>query len=158
ADADYHNLATFEPCTEQEYEVQRLLVRATDFYGAVMLACLLGLIAVVSVGYGSHGGVQGGAARLFMPAALFFALNRYDVVPALFTALSLACLGRRWLTASALFLAGAVALKVYPILFLPLVLRYLFPRRPEAFRYGGVFATTTSFLVFAPILFGADLP
>src|SRR5262245_22531992 len=58
ADADYHNLATFEPCTEEEYEVQRLLVRATDFYAAVLLACLLGLIAVLSVGYGSHTGVQ----------------------------------------------------------------------------------------------------
>jgi len=122
-----------------------------------MLACLLGLIAVLWVGYGSHTGVQGGAAWLLMPAALFFALNRYDIVPALFTALSLACLGRRRLTASALFLAVAVALKVYPILFLPLVLRYLLPRRPEAFRYGGVFAAATSLLIFAPLLFGADL-
>jgi hypothetical protein len=156
ADADYHNLATFEPCTEEEYQVQRLFVRATDFYGAVMLVCLLGLIAVLWMGYGPHAGVQGGAAWLLMPAALFFALNRYDVVPALLTALSFACLGRRLLPGSALFLAGAVLLKVYPVLFLPLILRYLWPQRREAFRYGAIFAAA-SLLAFTPLLFGADL-
>jgi hypothetical protein len=157
ADADYHDLATFEPCAEDEYEVQRLFVRATDFYASVMLICLLALIAVLWIGYGPHTGVEDGAAWLLMPASLFFAFNRYDVVPALFTALSFACLGRRRLTGSAMFLGLAVALKVYPILFLPLILRYLLPRRHEAIRYGAVFAATTSLLVFAPLLFGADL-
>jgi hypothetical protein len=157
ADADYHDLATFEPCAEDEYAVQKLFVRAADFYGVVMLACLLALIGVLWLGYGHHAGVEGGAAWLLMPAALFFALNRYDVVPALFAALSFACLGRRKLTASALFLGVAVALKVYPILFLPLILRYVIPRRREAFRYAAVFGSCTSLLVFAPLLFGADL-
>jgi hypothetical protein len=157
ADADYHDLATFEPCAEEEYAVQRLFVRATDFYGAVMLSCLLVLIAVLWIGYGSHAGVEGGATWLLMPAALFFALNRYDVVPALFTALSFACLGRRRLTASAIFLALAVAFKVYPILFLPLILRYLFPRRREAIQYAASFGGVLSLLVFAPLLYGADL-
>jgi hypothetical protein len=157
ADADYHNLAIFEPCAADEYEVQRLFVRATDFYAAVMLVCLLALIAVLWIGYGPNAGVEGGAAWLLMPAALFFALNRYDVVPALFAALSFACLGRRWLTGSALCLAVAVALKVYPILFLPLVLRFLLPRQREAFRYAAVFGAIASLLVFAPLLFGADL-
>ncbi|HLW65060.1 MAG TPA: glycosyltransferase family 87 protein [Gemmataceae bacterium] len=157
ADADYHNLATFEPCAQDEFEVQRLFVRATDFYALVMLVSLLALIAVFWIGYGPNAGVEGGAAWLLMPAALFFALNRYDVVPALFTALSFACLGRRRLTGSAVFLAVAVALKVYPILFLPLILRYLFPLRRQAYRYGAVFTCVAAVLIFSPLLFGADL-
>ena len=157
ADADYHDLATFEPCAAEEYAVQRLFVRATDFYCVAMLSCLLALIAVLWIGYGSHPGVEGGATWLLMPAALFFALNRYDVVPALFTAMSFACLGRRRLTGSALFLAVAVAFKVYPVLFLPLILRYLIPRRHEALRYAAIFGGITSLLIFSPLLFGADL-
>jgi uncharacterized membrane protein len=50
---------------------------------------------------------------------------RFDVIPTLFTALSLVCLGRRrWLIAGAL-LGLATLVKVYPILLAPLILRYL---------------------------------
>jgi len=155
-DADYHNLATFEPCTEEELRVWHLFVRASDVYTAIMVICLLALIAVLCSGYGPQSGVQGGAAWLLLPAALFFTLNRFDIVPALLTAISLACLGRRWLGASALFLALAVLVKVYPVLFVPLIIRYLWPQRRALLRFNAVFGVTC-LLALTPLFFGQDL-
>jgi hypothetical protein len=74
----------------------------------------------------------------------------------LLTAISFACLGRRWRAASAIALGLAVLVKVYPILFAPLIIRYLWPERREAFRWTGVFAAT-GLLAITPLLLGADL-
>jgi hypothetical protein len=156
ADADYHDLATFEPCTPQEKSIWRCFVRATDFYAAVMFGCLLALIAVMHVGYGAETGLKNAAWWLLLPAALFFTFNRYDIVPALLTAICLACVGRRWVSVAAFFLGCAVLVKVYPILFVPLIHRYLWTRRRESIRFGAVFGATM-LLAFAPMLFGADL-
>jgi hypothetical protein len=60
-----------------------------------------------------------------LPAAVYFSLNRFDIVPALLTGLSLACLGRRCFLASGMVLGLATMTKVYPVVMAPLVLRYL---------------------------------
>jgi hypothetical protein len=93
---------------------------------------------------------------MLLPGFLFFTLNRFDILPALLTALSLACLGRRWHTASAIALAAAVLVKVYPVLLAPLILRYLWPDRAARMRWTMVFTLSGS-LAFVPLLFGADL-
>jgi hypothetical protein len=86
-----------------------------------------------------------------LPAALYFTLYRFDIVPALLTALSLACLGRRWWSASALLLAAATMVKVYPVLLVPLVLRYLGGWR-RAGRWLAVYAAAVVAFVLPPLL------
>src|SRR5439155_4720296 len=83
-------------------------------------------------------------------------LNRFDVLPALLTAICFACLGRGWRRASAVALGLAILVKVYPILFVPLILRHLWPERRAALRWGFVCGATL-LLAFAPLLAGADL-
>ena len=102
----------------------------------LMMACGLGLVVVLRCGYEPGGGLSSSGLLLLLPAALYFTLNRFDMLPALLTALSLACLGRRWTAASALFLAAATIVKVYPVLLAPLVLRHLLAERRGAARLG----------------------
>ncbi len=76
-------------------------------------------------GYLPGGGLRSNGLLLLLPAALYYSLFRFDVIPTLLTAISLACLGRRhWLAAGA-FLGLAALVKVYPVLLAPLMLRYL---------------------------------
>src|SRR5262249_4779726 len=77
------------------------------------------------------------------------------IIPALLTAACFACLGRRRVMAAALLLGLATVVKVYPIVFAPLVLRYLWPQRREALRFAAAYGMTC-LLAFAPMLFGAD--
>ena len=154
ADTDYHDVAMNLPATVREAELWRSFVVASQFYVAVMLVCLLLLMAILEWGYG--GGLHGGSLLLLLPAFLYFTLNRYDIVPAMLTALSLACLGRRWHTASGLTLAAAALVKVYPVLLAPLIVRYLWSNRRDASKWSIAFAGGCS-LALTPLLFGSDL-
>jgi uncharacterized membrane protein len=97
-----------------------------------MCLALLLLMLVLQAGYEPGGGLAGWPALLLLPGMLYFSLNRYDVVLALLAALGLACLGRRHVLLSGALLGAATAIKVWPVILVPLVLRYLWPRRREA--------------------------
>ncbi len=127
-DGSYHHLVPFRPRTDAEQQLWRQFRNATRTHMVVMLFCLLSLIAVLAVGY--EPGSVGPFWVLVLPGALYYSLNRFDVLPALLTALSLLCLGRGRLTWSAALLALATAVKVYPLLLAPLVCRYLWDRTP----------------------------
>jgi hypothetical protein len=126
-DGDYNAIVQHTPRDEQERRWWGQFRRAMQVNMLLMVVCGLGLTAVLRAGYDSDGGLSSSGLLLLLPAALYFTLNRFDVVPALLTALSFACLGRRWTVASAVFLAAAMMIKVYPALLIPLVLRYLVP-------------------------------
>jgi hypothetical protein len=66
------------------------------------------------------------------PAFLYFSLNRFDVVPTLLVALSLACLSRRYIVLSGACLAAGAVIKVFPIIVVPLFIRYLAPNLRHA--------------------------
>lgn len=155
-DADYHNLALYRAESPDEEILWRGFVLSSRFYAAVMLICFFALIAVLEWGYDPGAGLRGGTLLLLLPATVFFVLNRYDVIPALCTALSFAFLGRKWNTASGLALGVGVLFKVYPILFAPFILRYLWSERRDAVRFATALAAT-GLLAFTPMLFGADL-
>src|SRR5262249_38995582 len=96
---------------------------------------------------------------LIFPGMLFFSLNRFDVVPALLTALSLACLGRGRLSWSAVLLAVGTLIKVYPLFLALLVFRHLLTARPPgaAFRWGLLYAATlAAFLGSAVSVLGLE--
>jgi hypothetical protein len=126
-DGDYNAIVQHTPRDEQERRWWNQFRRAMQINMLLMVVCGLALTAVLRVGYEPNGGLSSAGLLLLLPAALYFTLNRFDIVPALLTALSFACLGRRWTVASAVFLAAAMIIKIYPVLLVPLVLRYLVP-------------------------------
>lgn len=157
-DGAYINIVRHLPRDEGEQVLWRQFRRATQIYASLMTACLLALVVVLRAGYGPErpGGAWLAAtgALLLLPGALYFTLNRFDVLPALLTALALACLGRRWLVGSAFFLAAATLVKVYAVLLVPLVLRYLWPRRREARSWAAAYAATAVLFLAPPLLHG----
>jgi hypothetical protein len=117
-----------------------------------MAACFLGLVAVLRAGYGPGGELRASGALLLLPATLYFTLNRFDIVPALLTALGLAYLGRRRVVASALLFAAATMVKVYPLFLAPLVVRYLWPRRRDALRWAAAYLAGVLLFLVPPLL------
>jgi hypothetical protein len=151
-DAIYHQVVKHVPGNVDERRLWTQFRRATQTYLLLMTLCYAALMAVLLIGYERGGGLAGGAFLLVLPAALYFGVNRFDVLPALLTALSLACLGRRWVVASAVLLAAAVTIKVYPVLLAPLILRYLWPDRRSALAWLVGFAVFGLAIVLPPLL------
>jgi hypothetical protein len=151
-DAWYHQVVRHVPRNDTERAIWMQFRRAGQTYLVLMTLCCAALMAVLLVGYEPGGALAGGAVLMALPAALYFGVNRFDVLPALLTALSLACLGRRWVIASAALLAAAMMLKVYPVLLAPLILRYLWPDRRAALAWAAAFAATAGAIVLPPLL------
>jgi len=151
-DASYRTIVVYVPRDDAERGLWGQFRRATQTYQFLMAVCCAGLMVVLLVGYEPGGRLAGGAVLLALPAALYFGLNRFDVLPALLMGLSLACLGRRWIVLSAVLLAAAMMLKVYPLLLAPLVLRYLWSDRRAACLWAGAFAATAIAIVLPPLL------
>ncbi|MBL8799325.1 MAG: hypothetical protein JNM56_35900 [Planctomycetia bacterium] len=148
-DGLHNSIVEHYPRTDAEralWQRFRLAMRITQ---TLMMLSLLGLMAVLCVGYEPDAGLTGPVWLLVLPGALYFALNRFDVLPALLTALSFCCLGRQRIAASAAFLALGVLVKVYPVLLAPLVARYLLDR-PRA--------VLTWIAVFGGVLLAGLLP
>jgi hypothetical protein len=124
ADSQQFSVSHFAPRNEFEGHVWQRFQLAAILHVVLMTISLYGLIAVLRRGY--EPGVSIGPVWLcVLPAAVFFSLNRFDILPALATALAFAALGRKRLAWSGAFLAVGVLLKVYPVLFAPIILRHL---------------------------------
>jgi hypothetical protein len=128
ADSHHYGIAHFVPRNDAEASLWLRFQIAAVIHVALMLAALYGLIAVLRRGY-EPGAASGPVWLAVLPAAVFFSLNRFDIVPALATALAFFCLGRKRDAWSGACLAMGVLLKVYPVLFVPIVLRHLGVRR-----------------------------
>jgi hypothetical protein len=154
-DACYPDLVTYAPTQPNDRYLWRRLRLATDVYRTGGTVCLLALIVVLRRGFPDRR-IQA-VALLTLPAALYFAVNRFDVVPALLTAVSLIFLARDRLGASGIALGLATAVKVYPILLAPFVLRYLWraPRR-MAHWAAGFICTLAAIVGLAWVLYGTE--
>lgn len=150
-DGDYGNICRHWPQGEDQQRLWRLFRRAIRLYEALMVLCFFGLVLTLRAGYDRAGDLASNGLLLLLPAALFFAVNRFDVLPTLLMALSLACLGRRWVVASACLLAAGAMVKVFPAVLAPLVLRYLLPDRRSAARWLAAFALTAAAIVAWPL-------
>ncbi len=131
-DSYFMNIVLHRPQNERERELWHYFRRATRIYYGVMLACYYAVLAVLRSGYQRGGDLASVGLVLILPATLYFTLYRFDIVPVLLSALSMWCLGRRWIAAAGVFLALGAAVKVYPLLLAPLILRYLWPDRRSA--------------------------
>jgi hypothetical protein len=135
ADAEHYAVAHFVPRTDAERHLWADFHTAASIHVLVMAAGLVGLMLVLARGY-EPGRPPGPVWLAALPGAVFFALNRFDVLPALATALSFACLGRGRRAWAGAWLAVGVLLKVYPVVFVPVILRYLGPARGAAWVAG----------------------
>ncbi len=151
-DACHLNLVEHDPAGDAP-AVQRLwhkFRQVIRLYNTLAVGCLLALMVVLVIGYEPGGGLSGPAVLLLLPAMLYFTANRFDIVPALLTAVSFACLGRHRPTASAVFLAVATLVKVYPVMFSLLIIRYLSDRRKPALTWTLAYgATILAFVGFS---------
>jgi hypothetical protein len=150
-DSCQSNVLRHRPRNEQEREVWRAFRWATHIYFVLMLGCYFGLVAVLRSGYQPGSDLMSMCTVLVLPSAIYFTMNRFDIVPALLNALSFWCLGRRRIAASAVLLALAAAVKVYPVLLAPLVVRYLWSERRSAIAWALVFGATLAGLQLWPL-------
>jgi hypothetical protein len=158
-DGDYVQFVRHSPRNDQERRWCAQYRMVERVYMTLMVLCLLGLAAVLRAGYAP--GIGGGVLLLLLPASLWFTVNRFDALPTLLVALSLACLGRvaraascpwHMLGASAAFLAVGTAVKLFPVLLAPLVLRHLLPDWRRAAIWAGAFIAVTAACFLPPIL------
>jgi hypothetical protein len=153
-DGWHNNLVDHEPQNDSERQLWRQFRLAIRTYDLIMMVCLLAVMAVLTVGYEPNR-AQTPVAPVFLfvlPAALYFSFNRFDIVPTLFLALSLLCLGRRWLVASAVFLATATMVKVFPLFLAPIIVRYLSDSRRRALVWLTAYGATMAALIFPTLV------
>ena len=135
-------VVSFVPKIESDVSIMRgfrLLIRS---YEAIALLCLLGLIWVLHRGYKNFCSRPMPEVLFLLPAFLYFSLNRFDIVPTLLVALSLASLSRRHIGASGAFLAAGAVIKIFPIFVAPLFIRYLAPSLRRAGWWSFAFSLT----------------
>lgn len=152
ADGDFHNLVEHEPQSADELRIWSALRGAIRVYSFEGLVCLLGLMALV-------GRLAAVPAKptiillpLVLPACLYFALHRFDVVPALLTALCFFCLKQRRWAGAACFLGLATMVKVYPVLLAPLVLRYVHAQTRQVFPWLASYGLVIALLTGVPLI------
>ncbi len=144
-----HNRLVEEQLTDAWERVwQRQFRVAIRTYQILMTSCTLGLFAVLTAGYGTRA-LRSAACLTLLPAALYFSLNRFDIVPALLTGLSFFLLGRGRFLGSGIFLGAGVAVKAYPILLVPVLLRFLQADRRAVLRW--LFGFAAILVVYATL-------
>ena len=145
-DACYPDLVTYAPAEPNERYIWRRLRLVTDVYRIASTACLLALI-VVLLGAFPDRRMHATVGLLTLPATLYFAVNRFDILPALLTAVSLLFLVRRHCGVSGIALGLATAVKVYPVLLAPFVARWLWSEPQRLARWAGGFIATLGVIV-----------
>jgi Gpi18-like mannosyltransferase len=116
---------------------------------AFMLLCLYGIFLLL---YGMLEEKNKLAAfLLFLPASLYFTLNRFDILPAFITLLSLWFLKKKKMGLASIFLAIAVFTKWYAAVLFPIYLDYAFwEQRKKISCRMIVYFGVTSILIILP--------
>ena len=89
ADTCHVNILHHRPLHERDRALWRCFRRAARIHFLLMLACLLGLVAVLRSGYEPGGDLSSLCLAVVLPAALYYTMNRFDIVPVLLSALCL---------------------------------------------------------------------
>jgi hypothetical protein len=124
-DGQQYAISQHLPRNEREVAVWTALRSAVRLYLALATVALTALLLLLMRGI-----VPGEPARRWLwlavlPGATYFSLHRFDIYPTLLTACAFAALARNRPGWSGVFLAGGVLLKLYPVLFVPVIVRYL---------------------------------
>lgn len=133
ADAHQYGVGQHGPRTDDERRTLRPLRNAIGVYVTFSLFAMWALTAVLIRGYRMGDGGPDCVWLLALPGAVYFSLNRFDIFPTLATALAFACLGRERRAWAGAWLGVAVMMKLYPVLFVPIVVRSLGVRASLSF-------------------------
>jgi len=126
ADSQHFGASFFEPRTDEERAVWTQFRIAVQCYVVMMTLGMIGLILVLRK--------SGGPLWLVvLPGAVYFSLNRFDVLPTLAMAGCFLALMRGRIGWAGAFLSLGVLLKVFPVLLVPIILRYLGVRKGSIF-------------------------
>ncbi|MEO2088853.1 MAG: glycosyltransferase 87 family protein, partial [Gemmataceae bacterium] len=139
-DSNYFNVSHYEPASEFDRAMWRSFRVSQRIYSAVFLAALLGVMWLTYVGVGANGRAKGPVWLLVLPGVLYFAGCRYDILPAALTLFAVAATDRRRPLLAALLLGLATALKLYPLVVAPILLRTAAGSVREAVRWSAAFA------------------
>ena len=142
ADAEHTDVARHRPRTPAEREAWGRLGAAARVHLVLMAAALVALGVVLRGGPGLW--------LIALPGAGYFSLLRCDVLPALATAVAFRCVGRGRCGWAGAWLAVAVGLKLYPVLFLPVLVRLVGWK--AGLRLVAGFAVTLALIVAASVL------
>jgi len=123
-DANQFNTLYYEPRNDVEVRLWASWRRAQRVYAAILFAVLAGLMFLTSRGVGANGRASGPAWLFVLPAMLYFTPCRYDILPAAFVVFAIAATDRKYIRLGAILLGCAVAVKMYPLVIAPLLLRY----------------------------------
>ncbi len=140
-DGHQFNVCHHEPQTDTDRAMWRSFRVSQRIYSVVFLAALLGVMWLTHVGVGANGRAKGPVWLLVLPAVLYFTSSRYDILPAALTLFAIAATDRRRPLLGAVLLGLAVALKLYPLVMAPILLRYAAGSVREAVRWCAAFAT-----------------
>ncbi len=98
-------------------------------FSAMALCFWLALVAATSASLAALGKPRAWVLALCLPASLYFAANRFDVMAAAFVSFGMLLLVHTRPCAAMMFLAFAVLTKWYPAVLAPLMLRHWWVRR-----------------------------
>ncbi len=135
ADAHHYGTAHHVPRDDAERRIWSRLRAGAIAIVVVMTLSLSAMILVLRRGY-EPGDPVPWTWLAVLPGAVFFSLNRFDVLPAFLTAAGFALLGRRRDAWSGAAFGVAALLKIYPVLLAPVILRHLGARRGAAWLVG----------------------
>lgn len=156
-DAHQFNLTQYEPVTPADRELFRGLRAAQRLDTAVFLAALLGVMWLTHAGVGANGRAKGPVWLLVLPGVLYFTACRYDILPAALTLFAVAATDRGRPLLGGLLLGLAVALKLYPLVIAPILLRHAAGSVREAARWCAAFAVPLA-ATYLPMLLTDGVP
>jgi len=120
------------------------------FFSLMMAACLTASALVI---YELRSDRKYLAFLMFLPASIYFTHNRYDIVPAMFTILSIFMLFKKRFLFAAFLLAISVMFKWYPVVLLPIYLaHYHTTFKRLNWRMIAVFCVTIGLIILPTIL------
>jgi hypothetical protein len=125
-DAHQFNIGCHAPTTPDEAALYARFRHALRVYAILMTAAQFGLMLLLDFGF-PRGPHRLPTWLLVLPGFLYFTPCRFDVLPGLLVVASMAAADRRHLgmiALSGLLLGLAVALKMYPLVLAPILLRF----------------------------------
>lgn len=149
-DGHQYHVACHVPATPTEAKWYAALRHSQQVYAAILLAALVGVMVLTRIGIGANGVARGPIWLLVLPGTLYFTPSRFDILPAFFVLACVAATDRKKPLLGAALLGLATALKTYPVVLAPLVLRY------AARTWGGAVAWCVAFGL-VPAAFGISL-
>jgi hypothetical protein len=142
-DAHQFSTAYYDPRPGVEDQLWRSWRHAQRVYSFLLLGALMGGMLLVTQGVGADRRATGPMWLFLLPAMLYYTPSRFDILPAVLVLVSIALSDRKHWIGAALALGLAVALKTYPLVLAPLLLRYSATTWFRAGVWCGVFAMPT---------------